>query len=269
MGYFDMAGDPLSLAAERAALCLFLRADLKPLVAEEPLVLDEAALRDPAAGAPKIGPPERLAEAWTSRVGTRLKGAEAPRSDAGAAMLPAPSASADPVAGTFLIDTPRTAGGFAENGRLVAGPLRFALAVSGEAQNTPATVWVSSLDGEPIDTSSHLLLTHLTDVQNSGIEYADPDLTTLLNWGGLPHLMRNGTARIELRLNVRGAIDGVADAANGGGGGPAATVYRLSPSGRRLGTVPLNFDPASGILHFTVRTDYDPSAATFLYEIVR
>ena len=267
MGYFDMTGDPLSLAAERAALCLFLRGDLEPFEAEAPLVLDEATLRDPAAGAPKIGSKSRLAEAWRRRVGTRLKGAEAPRSDAGAAVLPASSASADPAAGTFLIDTPRTAGGFAENGRLVAGPLRFALAVSGEAQNTPATVWVSSLDGEPIATSSHLLLTHLTDVQNSGIEYADPDLTTLLNWGGLPHLMRNGAADVELKLEGQSSVTLLDEGV--GKHSPSFTIFRLSPSGRRLGTIPLNFDPASGILHFTARTDYDPSAATFLYEIVR
>ena len=30
-----------------------------------------------------------------------------------------------------------------------------------------------------------------------------------------------------------------------------------------------HFDPASGTLRFSARTDYDPSAATFLYEIVR
>jgi hypothetical protein len=29
MAYFDMSGDPLSLAGERASLCLFLRGDLK------------------------------------------------------------------------------------------------------------------------------------------------------------------------------------------------------------------------------------------------
>ena len=50
MGYFDVSGDPLSLAAERAALCLFLRRDLEPLAAESPIVLDEAALLDPRNG---------------------------------------------------------------------------------------------------------------------------------------------------------------------------------------------------------------------------
>ena len=281
MGYFDMAGDPLSLAAERAALCLFLRGDLAPLQGEAPQVLDEASLRDPATGAPKIGPPGRLAEAWTRRVGTRLNAqGQGPAHITpinGSAMEAAPSASADPVAGTFLIDTPRTAGGFAESGAITAGPLKFTiLPLHQSSANQSATVWLSSLDGEPIAASSHLLLTHLTDVQNSGIEYADPDLRVLLAWGGLPHLMRNGAAEIELALEPR---NGPGPAEQNSSlvthhsslrdGGPAVTVFRLSPSGRRLGEIPLNFDAASGILHFTVRTDYDPAAATYLYEITK
>ena len=269
MGYFDMAGDPLSLAAERAALCLFLRGDLAPLESEAPLVLDEAALRDPATGASKIGPQERLAEAWASRVGTRLAGG-APRhlpelepngaESASTHRNPANrSVAIDPASGALVIDTPLTVGGFAERGAIAAGPLKFTiLPLHQSVANQSATLWISSLDGAPIASSSHLLLTHLTDVQNSGIEYADPDLRVLLNWGGLPHLMRNGAAEVELAL-ARGA----------GEQPPSFAVFRLSPSGRRLGEIPWSFDAASCILHFTARTDYDPVAATYLYEITR
>ena len=290
MGYFDMAGDPLSLAAERAALCLFLRGDLAPLQAEAPQVLDEASLRDPATGAPKIGPPDRLAEAWTRRVGTRLNaqgqgpahktptvGTEGCPATHKSVVEAAPSASIDPATGSLAIDTPLTAGGFAESGAITAGPLKFTiLPLHQSFANQSATVWISSLDGKPIASSSHLLLTHLTDVQNSGIEYADPDLRVLLAWGGLPHLMRNGVADIELALEPRNG-PGPAEQHSSlvtrhsslRDGGPAVTVFRLSPSGRRLGEIPLNFDDASGILHFTVRTDYDPAAATYLYEITK
>ena len=248
MNYFNLAGDPLSLAAERAALCLFLRGDAAPLKAAAPFVLDEAALRDPRNGAPRLAPPGGNAGAWTRRVGTRVTSAASRRS--GAAPLrgaePPKNVSIDPETGTFLLDTPRTSGGFAESGEHAAGPLRFAL------RDAPATVWVSSLDGEPVAASSHLLLTHLTDVQNSGIEYADPAMTTLLKWGSLPHLMRRGAAEIGLRLS---ASDG------------CWRVYRLSPSGRRMGEVPSDF--ADGTLRFTARTDLDPATATFLYELVR
>ena len=286
MGFFDIANDPLSLAAERAALCLFLRGDLAPLEAEEPLVLAPAALCDPATGAPQTASLGDNAKAWKSRVGTRLTGeGEAlpePHPDAsgdgvakgtvegfGEGQSPSP-VRIDPATGTFLVDTPRTCGGFAESGTHVAGPLRFELQpppqeVRGAASHpvvVPATIWVSSLDGTPIASSSHLLLTHLTDVQNTGIEYADPDLTILLKWGWLPHLMRNGAAEIEL------TVEGGSEATP-----PSFAVYRLSPGGRRLGEVPSRLEQTgaspAGVLHFTVRTDLDPAAATFLYEIVR
>ena len=297
MGFFDIVNDPLSLAAERAALCLFLRGDIAPLQAEEPLVLDPAALRDPATGAPQTASLGDNAKAWKSRVGTRLTGeGEAlpePHPDAsgdgvakgtvegfGEGQSPSP-VRIDPATGTFLIDTPLTCGGFAESGAHVAGPLRFEILAStnhaslvtrrsslrgGDA--VAATIWVSSLDGAPIPSSSHLLLTHLTDVQNTGIEYADPDLTVLLKWGWLPHLMRNGAARIELSLDADdSSITGEAGPVIGGK--PAWRVFRLSPGGRRIGEVPASFDPATGRLTFTVRTDHDPAAATCLYEIVR
>ena len=275
MGYFDLANDPLSLAAERAGLCLFLRRDLEPLAEERPALFDEAALSNPGKGAVDFpGPDQPLALGWEARVGTRVvcagtvpgaqdsyrrQGASAPGAPAASksAVLPAPSGNvAISPSGAFLIDTPRTCGGFAGSGAHQAGALRFTL--SGTAA---ATVWVSSLDGEPIATSRHLLLSHLTDVQNSGIEYADQEHKILLNWGRLPHLMRNGAAEIELSL--------AQDVRDGTSRTSTTRVYRLSPSGRRLGEVPAAYDPATGILHFTARTDYDPAAASYLYEISR
>ena len=294
IGYFDVAGDPLALAAERAALCLFLRGDVAPLAEARPVVLDEASLLDPRRGAPWSDYHDRLAEGWSARVGTRVVPARA--SDERQATSDEPPATpslvtVDGESGAFSIDTPRTAGGFAESGTLSAGPLTFTLvpsgksaasppvsgatprsgpsapsqlsreaalsprgALSGEAALVqpvaPATVWVSSLDDEPIASSRHLLLTHLTDVQNSGMEYADPGRTVLLKWGGLPHLMRRGAARIELRL-----------------GDGAVTVHRLASNGARLAEVPATFE--NGLLSFTARTDIDPDGATYLYEIVR
>jgi hypothetical protein len=295
MGFFDIVNDPLSLAAERAALCLFLRGDLAPLEAEEPLVLDPAALCDPATGAPQTASLGDNAKAWKSRVGARLSGSSSlsaasrisgPAGLSGKAALTGVNIAAD---GTFLIDTPRTCGGFAENGAHTAGPLRFKLLPSSADTQTvaAATVWVSALDGKPIAQSSHMLLTHLTDVQNNGIEYADPDLTILLKWGWLPHLMRNGAAEIELTLSREAALN----AAIGGnlsgeaalkGGNPAWRVYRLSPGGRRVAEVPCAVSPSEGsrslseskcdgtsTIAFTARTDYDPASATYLYEIVR
>ena len=260
LGYFDMSGDPLGLAAERAALCLFLRGDIAPLPAAYPVALSESALRDPSNGAPKCEAPSWLWAAWNARLGTTVQPDGAAD---GAAAFRRPSAdvradlqtlgagtpgngavSIDTTTGTFLLDTPRTAGGFAEEGAHEAGALAFALA------DAPATVWASSLDGKPIADSSRILVTHLTDVQNSDITYADSNLTVLLSWGKLPHLMRRGAAAVSLA------------AAPG-----EWTVWRLSPSGRRLGTVPAVY--AGGRLSFTASTDFDPASATYLYELAR
>ena len=352
MGYFDVAGDPLALAAERAGLCLFLRRDLEPLEEERPAVFDEATLRNPKPGEVDFpGPEQPLALGWRARVGTKIVPTRAAsderrvtsdESSAGKTLVTRhPSlVTIDGESGAFTIDTPRTAGGFAESGAHQAGPLRFEIVESQRSKvdeplsraaalrdEAPlrsrsghlsddthtvaaATVWVSSLDGKPIESSSHLLLTHLTDIQNSGIEYADAALTTLVRWGGLPHIMRRGSARIELSLDARrsaganevaqqscaikGALranevrgsaandDGAArqmpntslpleerPVIDGGSNSVAATVYRLSSSGKRLGEVTATWDAATGRLSFTARTDWDPTAATYLYEIVR
>ena len=305
LGYFDLSGDPLSLAAERAALCLFLRGDLSVLPAAYPVALSEAALRDPRNGAPKCEAPVWLWAGWHARLGTKVmpmqkngelkmengelriengktaaftNPVEQVRKDLaelGAAVCGNGAVSIDSVTGTFLLDTPRTAGGFAESGTNTAGVLRFVIAggdgpapkKDSGSQNSSlvtrhsslrggdpvaATVWASSLDGEPLATSSHILVTHLTDVQNTGIEYADATLTTLLKWGALPHLMRRGAAEISLAI-----------------GDGEWTVYRLSPSGRRLGEVAATREADTGRLAFTARTDLDPASATFLYELVK
>jgi len=128
--------------------------------------------------------------------------------------------------GTLAIDTPRTCGGFAESGRVDAGPLSFELVGGSGAEPplsaVPTTLWASSLDGAPISASSRILLTHLTDVQGEGTRYADNSRTVLLKWGGAP-LVEAGAALVELRFDPRegragcAGNDGAADAVNDDG----------------------------------------------------
>jgi len=269
LNYFDMASDPLSLAAERATLCLFVRGDLAPLAHSYAMVLPKSEvlqMRD-------VIPHNRTDWpwlAWYARLGTTTANAApkgttwsgrfpevygassadirkllAPTSDQS---LPAPGDGAvtiDKESGTFVLNTPRTSGGFVEKGRVDAGALAF------DVGDTAATVWVSSLDGKPIEASSHLLLTHLTDVQNSGIRYAQQSRKTLLAWGGMPHLVRNGKA--EIRLAVKRAKD--------------FNVYAIATSGRRIAAVPTSV--VKDRLAFTASVDAQPETATLLYEIVR
>ena len=94
----------------------------------------------------------------------------------------------DGVRGGFTVATARTAGGFAESGTVEADSVRAVLA------GAPATVWASALDTRPIRTSARILVTHLTDVQNTGAQYADEDLKIITGFGGLPYLMRRSAA---------------------------------------------------------------------------
>lgn len=270
MNYFDMAGDPLSLAAERASICLFLRGDLTPLARTYAIVLppnEVLKMRDRM-------PQNRTAWRWLgwyARLGTQVT--DKPPADAtwsgcfpdvyttsssairallvsdsqDAALPPAGdgAVTVDSQTGTFVLKTPRTCGGFTEHGIVNAGDLIF------DAGDTAATVWVSSLDGRPVRTSSRLLLTHLTDVQNSGIRYAQRSRKILLAWGGLPHLARNGKA--DIRLAVKPA--------------DRYRVYALSTGGRRVGEVACR--TVKGRLAFTAAVAGLPDSATLLYEIVK
>lgn len=129
-------------------------------------------------------------------------------------------------------------------GRVAAGPL------SVDITGAPATVWVSALDAAPVTESRRLLLTHLTDVQNTGIRYAERARKTLLSWGKLPYLVRVGQAEVALALKEPGAY----------------AVYALATSGRRLEKVDAKV--VDGKLAFTASVA-NPSGARMLYEIVR
>ena len=188
MGFFDMSGDPLSLAGERASMCLFLRGDL-------------------VAG------------------------------DASALMIDGKKA-------TMSLNTLRTAGGFALGGTISAGVF------TADIGTEPATIWASSLDGEPLTQSKRILLTHLTDVQNTGARFSDRSMKILLDWGHLPHLMRYGRADVALTL-----------------GEGAFTVFVLDADGSRQGEIPSDYQ--DGKLTFVADIARNPGMASYLYEIVR
>ena len=257
-GYFDVATDPLSQASERASLCLFLRRDLEAAQQKVAIALparDAGALKESAA---RVSPAWSGA-AWHARVGTYaaeaalpgwrlVAGGEAYATNAAAAFAPLTNAAGalaiDPARGAFTVATARTVGGFAEEGRVAAGPL--AVEISGAA----ATVWVSALDGAPVASSRRLLLTHLTDVQNTGESYAEKDRKTLLALGKLPYLVRVGRAEVSLALEEPGAY----------------AVHALATSGRRLEKVASKV--ADGRLVFTASVA-NPAGGRLLYEIVR
>ena len=265
--FFDLAADPLAQAAERAIMCLFLRGDLAPFGPGVALwVTDESAA---AMDKTYMGAPPWCDDAWRMRVGSCLS----PEAAAGLRVMrreeadPAPGASApgpadlretplsiDRRSGTLSVSTPRTCGGFAESGRIDAGPLSFEI---GAGPPVPTTLWASSLDGRPIASSSRLLLTHLTDVQGEGSKFADARRQVLLERGTRP-LVCAGSAAVELRLDAASAPDA-----------PTLEVFALDSSGHRIAAIPAAYDPATGVLRFTASTRGPDGQGVLCYEIAR
>jgi hypothetical protein len=247
------------MAAERASLCLFLRGDIQPARHAVALAAEPEELLS-AAKTSRDKTPSWEGLAWLTRVGWQLGGTANAAPDSLALPLAAGESMKggtekaildtlrqrqwlpqnnrtdftksrfesengevmiDAPANILTLDTPLTAGGFAP-----AGQKMETRAANIEVLDTDATVWVSSLDGKPIATSRRLLVTHLTDLQNSDTRYADRSRQVLLAWGHLPHLVQAGRAVVTLRL------------ANAG----RAKVYALAVTGRRHGEITSSAD---------------------------
>ena len=144
----------------------------------------------------------------------------------------------------LVLNTPATAGGYAPAGESIE-----AGAVTVTIDETDATVWVSSVDGKPIAESARLLITHLTDLQNTGARFGEIDRKTLLDWGGLPHLVRTGRATV--RIAGRGA-EGV-------------EVWAISTSGRRLEKIDATVDEDDLVIPLSVEAG---GGARLMYEVV-
>ncbi len=299
MGYFDLASDPLSQAAERASLCLFLRGDLQSAPHSVALMMTEADLAQPAARIPSLHPKWHWL-AWITRVGTQVV-PSADKAPAHSAILPlawqtpasaypaqavvplnpyavedgpllamlkdrgigAATSPAQPARKFFrsetgeitidgprdvlILDTARTAGGYAPAGQTIetqTGGVRVAI------EGSDATVWVSALDQNPLHRSRRLLVTHLTDLQNSGIRYAEPARQILQDWGRLPHLVRAGKANVSVRLETPHRFK----------------VWALAPGGRRLAEVPTQIEGDRMLFTADVAAD-PPAGARMIYEV--
>jgi hypothetical protein len=239
MGYFDLACDPLSQAADRLALFLYLRGDLHPSPHRVAMILPRDVLQNPSL---RLNLSGIQSAAWKVAIGSLIA------DDAGKAAdntIPIPADSDDsivsaalkkivPIAddnhlirsetgeltmdlgiGRLTIDTERSAGGYAEPEQVIDASRA---GVKIDAITTGATVFVNSLDAAPIRNSKRLLVTHLTDLQNTGIRYSEGTRQTVLAWGELPHLVRNGSATVTIQLSRPEKY----------------TVWAIATSGRRI-----------------------------------
>ena len=102
--------------------------------------------------------------------------------------------------GTMSVVTPRTCGGFAEAGKIAAGPLTFSVCTDAAAGHAvPTTLWLSSIDGKPISGSSRMLLSHITDAQGEGTTFEDGTGSVLLK-RGIGCLVRDCAAEVAIRV---------------------------------------------------------------------
>ena len=253
---FTCSYDPMMLASERAVTCLFLRGDMAPAKDALSLTVGPAANLAQADGKTLTVRPRWKSVALGCRVGSSP--AEVPGwkafdlvrwggTNATPPMAVTPSAglSCDFAADTLKVVTLRTAGGFAFPGaELDCGALRFAVG------KTAATVWASSLDSRELAKSPRILVSHLTDAQRQGTEYADADQCVALGWGKGGLLMRDGTAEISLRLEDPRRY----------------RVFALRSDGRRLEEVPATAKDGRLSFRAAVRGRH---GARYLYEVVK
>ena len=318
-GLFAISGDPLRQASERIAQMLFVRGDLAPCADAYAVHLPPSKITGTFDGESHQLNTPWPEIAWRARLGT-VWAEEAPdwarwvdpypdfyKREGPVAEIPLRDDIAqDPDAGWFKVTTPRTCAFFAEGGTHEAGCMRIQLVASPKSQvsslTSPnetcdlrpttcdgddlvaATVWASSLDGEPLATSSHILVGMLTDLRNTGMEAEDGGVGTsslsggptilVRKWGTLPYLVRAGQARVELTTT-----DGGQAPTTDGGQAPRTpekaeaspspwAVWALSQGGRRRFQVPCE-RATDGRLAFTIDTAADPEAATFFWELVR
>lgn len=271
--WFDVSGDPANLASERALVPLFLRRDLPPIRRTYAVPLKPA---DYAGLTSKLGlTAGGLGYDWAGwyakvgfAVGDSLPAAGQAAPDFAAACahtresvmrdlglgydaagrMPVAGdgrVTVDPAAQRLLVNSGRTVGGFAPSGTLEVGPLAVDLG------GVQAAVWVTSLDGGTVPFARRLLLTHLTDMQNSHTTFADGSRAVTLSLGGHPFLAK--TARAEIALALVGSD---------------VKVYALDINGNRRREVAAEQD-GRGVLRFTADIAADPDDATYLYEIVQ
>ncbi|TWT83029.1 hypothetical protein CA13_44920 [Planctomycetes bacterium CA13] len=283
LNYFDVSADPLNQAAERASLCLFLRGDIEPAHHAVAITATREQLLDsPTSSRDKTPSWDGLA--WLARVGWKVTGQT--NSNSEQVVLPIEGGKIDPFgsdAGNRIfqgmkqigwldvsnsteldknrfqsdngqvtidapedmltLDTPRTAGGFAPAGKQINTK-----AATIAIQDTGATVWISSLDTKPIRQSKRLLITHLTDLQNTDARYADKGRKILLDWGHLPHLVQTGRAMVSLRID---------DPSH-------AKVYGLAASGKRISEIKTTIEAGQLVVPLSVS---DNGKARMLYEV--
>ncbi|AHF89221.1 hypothetical protein OPIT5_02055 [Opitutaceae bacterium TAV5] len=259
---FSIACDPVNLLADRLGALLFLRGDIAPARGAVSYAVH------PEEAFSEIGKPFPDGFSYwglVKRIGSHT-GDAAPLSVAAYATTAASENSIATQrrfvsdtgqidmrtdAGTLRVVTPRS-----ELFSLPAGA-----SVKGEhviAGNGPSfgAIAVVSVDPEsrPLAESSRILVLHLTDALPSGMTFADGDRRLVEVWGNLPHLVRRGSATLDLKL----------------ASGDAWRAWAVDASGKRLREVALVHTVSAAGDSWQLRMEtVTPDGVQLAYELVR
>lgn len=235
--FFNAQSDPILMASERAIISLFLQRHL-------PAASDEGVLFvDPGASGASGG---YEAAMKSQLLGRRLYSSSTVggNGDYGSPSGSQP-VSLDRSKGVMSVASSQTVGVLAPVGTTVtAGGLQASFT------GHRGALWISTLDGRSISQSRRMLMTFLTDVQNTGARFTGPDREVIETFGTTPYLLRAGTAQVTLNLDEPSL----------------ARVFRLDMAGNRVAEVTPSLT-ASGISFAAPNSG--SGWATFYYEIVK
>ena len=204
---FDISLDPVKMPQLAAGALMFLRADVSPAksTVERSYTREQvfdSALLPQATDRPYFTPGFPLAVPLQH--GSRILSLEGtPTEHFAIPVVSNPIVSdtnqlawynSSAMTGLVTVDTPRSQAliGFVKaNGKSVTN-------LSANVQNRFCTIWITSLESEPISRASRLLLTLGSRVENEGMRWNDRR-SNLSEWGGPPTLIEPVVGRITLR----------------------------------------------------------------------
>jgi hypothetical protein len=222
------------MATLPAALSLFMRADIEantaPIVAETSRAnaLESVRTKGSWVDASAYGIPRE--DAFMRRVSMKLVDREAPPNQppGGSTFKTAPNGQLkwDTSAHRMLVSTPRSVG--------VVGSLRSGEKIDlgnvveitpGATQQKWATINATVMDGDDFRTARRILLTATGTAENTGMQWKDPEHTSVgSDWGRAPSLVEGINAKITLP-----AIQG-------------AKAWTLDGTGQRKAELPITWN---------------------------
>ena len=276
---FDIATDPLSQLTERQILLLFGRGDVSPARKRfvYAVAMDEATRGGVGdMWAKGIFPRAFTVTGLVSRIGSQVVGGgrkihgtfdgvvaeTAPPADLlggnrfiGVKDLPNVPESGEEIVsdtGEIILNNKK---GYVKvvTGKsecLVAPPSIDLEGINLSVRNSSAfsSISASSMDDRPLAGSGRILLFHLTNVLNTGMQFANEKMNALIKRGELPHLVRAGSADITLK-NSR----------------PGLKLYAVDFGGKRLREEKAEY--ADGAYRFKVEISAASGQPALIYEL--